>query len=83
MLCIDHSYVDVYKRQTQGGIEKGIALLLDVTPQFYEAEPIKYEKLSLWYLFHYVRPVSYTHLVVIIKLRFSGTEGRLGIKSVV
>lgn len=35
---------------------KGIALLLDVTPQFYEAEPIKYEKLSLWYLFHYVRP---------------------------
>lgn len=41
---------------TQGGIEKGIALLLDVTPQFYEAEPIKYEKLSLWYLFHYVRP---------------------------
>lgn len=32
---------------TQGGIEKGIALLLDVTPQFYEAEPIKYEKTVL------------------------------------
>ncbi|WP_290396373.1 peptidase domain-containing ABC transporter [uncultured Bacteroides sp.] len=40
----------------QGGMEKGIALLIDVTPQFYEAEPIKYEKLSLWYLLHYVRP---------------------------
>lgn len=37
-------------------MEKGIALLIDVTPQFYEAEPIKYEKLSLWYLLHYVRP---------------------------
>lgn len=40
----------------QGGMEKGIVLLLDVTPQFYEATPIKYEKLSLWYLLHYVRP---------------------------
>lgn len=37
-------------------MEKGISLLIDVTPQFYEAEPIKYEKLSLWYLLHYVRP---------------------------
>ncbi|MDE5676257.1 peptidase domain-containing ABC transporter [Phocaeicola sp.] len=40
----------------QGGVEKGIALLIDVTPQFYETEPIRYEKLSLWYLLHYVRP---------------------------
>ena len=40
----------------QGGVEKGIALLIEVTPQFYETEPIKYEKLSLWYLLHYVRP---------------------------
>lgn len=40
----------------QGNMEKGIALLLEVTPQFYETEPIKYEKLSLWYLFRYVRP---------------------------
>ena len=36
---------------TQGGIEK-IALLLDVNClQFCWREPIKYEKLSLWYLF--------------------------------
>lgn len=40
----------------QGNMEKGIALLLEVTPQFYETEPIKYERLSLWYLFRYVRP---------------------------
>lgn len=40
----------------QGNMEKGIALLLEVTPQFYETEPVKYEKLSLWYLFRYVRP---------------------------
>ena len=53
---------------TQGGIEKGIALLLDVTPQFYEAEPIKYEKLSLWYLFHYVRPYKKAMIQLIIGL---------------
>ncbi len=39
---------------TRRNRKKRIALLLDVTPQFYEAEPIK-KKLSLWYLFHYVR----------------------------
>lgn len=41
---------------TQGGIEKGIAMLLDVTPQFYEATPIKYEGISLWHLLRYVHP---------------------------
>lgn len=40
----------------QGGEEKGIALLLDVTPRFYETEPVKYDRLSLWYLMRYVRP---------------------------
>lgn len=40
----------------QGGEEKGIALLLDVTPRFYETEPEKYDRLSLWYLTGYVRP---------------------------
>lgn len=40
----------------QGGIEKGIAMLVETTPQFYETEPIRYEKLSLWYLSRYVRP---------------------------
>ena len=53
---------------TQGGIEKGIAMLLDVTPQFYEAEPIKYEKLSLWYLFHYVRPYKKAMMQLVIGL---------------
>lgn len=40
----------------QGGMENGIVLLLELTPQFYEAETIKYEKLSLWYLVRYMRP---------------------------
>ena len=40
----------------QGGEEKGIALLLDVTPRFYETEPEKFDRLSLWYLTGYVRP---------------------------
>ncbi len=42
--------------------------MLDVTPQFYEAEPIKYEKLSLWYLFHYVRPYKKAMMQLIIGL---------------
>lgn len=41
---------------SHGGVEKGIAMLLDTTPQFYETEPIRYEKLSLWYLANYLRP---------------------------
>ena len=40
----------------QGGIEKGIAMFLDTTPQFYEAEAIKYESISLWFLLKYVKP---------------------------
>jgi ATP-binding cassette subfamily B protein len=40
----------------QNGQEKGVALLLDVTPKFYETEPINYNKLSLWYLLRYIRP---------------------------
>ena len=43
-------------------------MLLDVTPQFYEAEPIKYEKLSLWYLFHYVRPYKKAMMQLVIGL---------------
>lgn len=41
---------------SHGGVEKGVAMLLDVTPEFYETEPIQYDKLSLWYLFRYVHP---------------------------
>ena len=53
---------------TQGGQEKGIAMLVDVTPQFYETDPIKYEKLSLWYLLHYVRPFRRAMLQLVIGL---------------
>ena len=31
-------------------------MLLDVTPQFYETTPIKYEGISLWHLLRYVHP---------------------------
>lgn len=55
---------------SQGGMEKGIAMLLDVTPQFYETEPIKYEKLSLWYLMRYVRP--YKRMIVQLILGLLG-----------
>ena len=41
---------------SQGGVEKGIALLLDVTPQFFDITPIKYEGVSLWHLVRYVHP---------------------------
>lgn len=40
----------------QGGIEKGVAMMLEITPQFYETEPVKYEGISLWFLMKYVRP---------------------------
>lgn len=40
----------------QNGVEKGIAMMLEPTPQFYETEPIKYDKISLWFLLSYVKP---------------------------
>jgi ATP-binding cassette subfamily B protein len=40
----------------QGGIEKGVAMFLETTPQFYESEEIKYDGISLWFLLKYVKP---------------------------
>lgn len=54
----------------QGGIEKGIAMLVETTPQFYETEPIRYDKLSLWYLLRYVRP--YKKMIVQLFLGILG-----------
>ncbi len=53
---------------SQGGVDKGIAMLIDVTPQFYETEPIKYERLSLWYLLKYVRPYKRAILQLVLGL---------------
>ena len=50
------------------GMEKGVAMLVEVTPQFYETEPITYEKLSLWYLLHYVRPYRKAMLQLVLGL---------------
>jgi len=36
--------------------EKGVAMFLEPTPQFYEAEAIQYEKMSIWFLLKYVKP---------------------------
>lgn len=54
----------------QGGVEKGIAMLVETTPQFYETEPIRYEKLSLCYLLRYVRP--YKKMIVQLFLGILG-----------
>ncbi len=43
-------------------------MLLDITPEFYETEPIRYEKLSLWYLFRYVRPYKKMVIQLILGL---------------
>lgn len=53
---------------TQGNIEKGIAMLIEVTPQFYETEPIKYDHLSLWYLLKYVHPYKKAVLQLLLGL---------------
>ncbi|MBC8602235.1 peptidase domain-containing ABC transporter [Parabacteroides acidifaciens] len=54
----------------QGGIEKGIAMQLEVTPQFYSTDPAEYDKLSLWYLLKYVRP--YRKMIVQLLLGMLG-----------
>ena len=38
------------------GTERGVAMFLETTPQFYETEPIKYEGISIWFLLKYVKP---------------------------
>lgn len=40
----------------QGGVEKGVAMMLETTPQFYETDPVKYEGISLCFLLNYVKP---------------------------
>ena len=40
----------------QEGTERGVAMFLETTPQFYEAEAIKYEGLSIWFLLKYIKP---------------------------
>lgn len=40
----------------QGDLEKGVAMLIEPTPQFYETKPIQYNKISLLYLIKYLHP---------------------------
>jgi len=40
----------------QDGAERGVAMFLEPTPSFYEAEAIQYEGISIWFLLKYVKP---------------------------
>lgn len=40
----------------QHGYEKGVCMVLEPTPQFYDIKPAEDEKFSLWYLINYLRP---------------------------
>ena len=40
----------------KNGTEKGVTMFLEITPQFYEAEAIKYEGISIWFLLKYIKP---------------------------
>ena len=52
----EHEFKNCWITTVQDGNEKGVAMLLETTPQFYEAEAIKYEKMSIWFLLKYVKP---------------------------
>ena len=52
----EHEFKKCWITTVQGGMEKGVAMFLETTPQFYEADPIKYESISLWFLLKYVKP---------------------------
>ncbi|NPA67901.1 MAG: peptidase domain-containing ABC transporter, partial [Chlorobi bacterium] len=57
----------------KGGEEKGIALLLEPTPDFYEAEDDKNDKTSFKFLFQYIKP----HKKLIIQLLLGLLTGSL------
>jgi len=52
----EQEFINCWISTVHGGTEKGVAMLLEPTPQFYEAEAIKYEKMSIWFLLKYVKP---------------------------
>ena len=52
----EHEFKNCWITTVQGGTEKGVAMFLETTPQFYEAEAIKYEGISIWFLLKYIRP---------------------------
>ncbi|MDR0836111.1 MAG: peptidase domain-containing ABC transporter, partial [Tannerella sp.] len=52
----EQEFKNCWVTTVQGGIEKGVAMFLETTPQFYETEAIKYEGISLWFLLNYIKP---------------------------
>jgi ATP-binding cassette subfamily B protein len=52
----EQEFAEHWISTSQNSVQKGLVLLVDVTPRFYEMKPLKYERMSLWYLFRYVKP---------------------------
>ena len=52
----EHEFRNCWITTVREGLEMGVAMFLETTPQFYEAESIKYEGISVWFLFKYVKP---------------------------
>ncbi len=52
----EHEFKNCWITTVRDGAERGVAMLLEPTPQFYGAEAIKYEKISIWFLLKYVKP---------------------------
>ena len=52
----EHEFKNCWITTVRDGTERGVAMFLETTPQFYEAEAIKYEKISIWFLLKYVKP---------------------------
>ena len=52
----ENEFKNCWVTTVRDGTERGVAMFLETTPQFYEAEAIQYEKMSIWFLLKYVRP---------------------------
>ena len=52
----ENEFKNCWVTTVRDGAERGVAMFLETTPQFYEAEAIRYEKMSIWFLLKYVRP---------------------------
>jgi len=52
----EHEFKNCWISTVKDNTERGVAMFLEPTPQFYEAEAIKYEGISIWFLLKYVKP---------------------------
>ena len=52
----EQEFINCWITTVRDGTEKGVAMFLETTPQFYEAEEIRYDGISIWFLLKYVKP---------------------------